>query len=97
MRGEYSPALRRHAVAAAEVLEQHHASSLGKGRTLRVARGRLTAGLAMLHEQPGGGFVSRSWDAATDFTTTGVSSAAWLEVRPPGGHLAGWLHVAQLA
>ncbi len=78
------------------MLDAHHASALGKGRTLRLARAHLTGGLAMLHAQPGGERVPRSWDPATDFTATGVSDGAWVELRPPGGR-TGWLHVSSLA
>jgi hypothetical protein len=99
------PPLQRHAAAVAALLHPAHAAAVEAGRGLRVARDMLTGGLVHLRADPGGGAarvlgrggVPASWPGVTTFTATGASSGEWVEVRPPGAQLRGWLHCSELA
>ena len=90
------------ASAAADLIDAAHACTIESGRAVRVTRQALAAGLAVLLDRPDGvplassAGVPRTFDAATAFMATGLSSGAWVEVSPPGGQHRGWLRCSDL-
>jgi hypothetical protein len=64
---------------------------------------RLPVGLVVLSAEPAddapcvrAAGVPCSWNATTTFAATGAYDGGWVEVRPPGALVRGWLRVSEL-